>query len=238
MHAQTSVVTAQQLRKSFSWTPVLRDVTFQAGPGEAVGVFGPNGSGKTTLLRVFATLLRPNAGVLTLFDGDPNEAAPRRRIGFLGHDSLLYPDLTAEENLRFYGKAYRVRPLADRIDIQLKRVGLRRWRDTPIRYFSRGMEQRLAIARTLLHDPDLILLDEPHTGLDTAARNVLHDTLDQAVAHGKTVLLSSHDFARCRDLCTRAILLHRGRLVWESNGILPTAAQFAEIYAGATRQAP
>lgn len=238
MKMQTSVVTARQLRKSFSWTPVLRDVTFQAGPGEAVGVFGANGSGKTTLLRVFATLLRPNAGTLTLFGGDPSEDEPRRRIGFLGHDSFLYPDLTAEENLRFYGKAYRVRPLADRIDTQLQHVGLDRWRDTPMRYFSRGMEQRLAIARTLLHDPDLILLDEPHTGLDTEARNVLHDTLAQAVARGKTVMLSSHDFERCRDLCTRTILLHRGRLVWESNGLLPTAAQFAEIAAGATRQAP
>lgn len=238
MNTQTSVVTARQLRKSFSWTPVLHDVTFQAGPGEVVGVFGANGSGKTTLLRVFATLLRPNAGVLTLFDGDPNEDEPRRRIGFLGHDSFLYPDLTAEENLRFYGKAYRVHPLADRIDAQLQRAGLDRWRDTPMRYFSRGMEQRLAIARTLLHDPDLILLDEPHTGLDTEARNVLHDTLAQAVARGKTVMLSSHDFERCRDLCTRAILLHRGRLVWESNGLLPTAAQFAEISAGATRQVP
>ena len=238
MKTQTSVVTARQLRKSFSWTPVLHDVTFQAGPGEVVGVFGANGSGKTTLLRVFATLLRPNAGTLTLFGGDPNGNEPRRRIGFLGHDSFLYPDLTAEENLRFYGKAYRVHPLADRIDTQLQRVGLDRWRDTPMRYFSRGMEQRLAIARTLLHDPDLILLDEPHTGLDTEARNVLHDTLAQAVARGKTVMLSSHDFERCRDLCTRAILLHRGRLVWESNGLLPTAAQFAEISAGATRRAP
>lgn len=237
MNARISVVTARQLGKSFSWTPVLRDVTFQAGSGEAVGVFGANGSGKTTLLRVFATLLRPNAGVLTLFGENSSAEDARRRIGFLGHDSFLYPDLTAEENLRFYGKAYHVRPLADRIDTRLQRVGLARWRDTPVRYFSRGMEQRLAIARTLLHDPDLILLDEPHTGLDTAARNVLHDTLAQAVARSKTVLLSSHDFEYCRDLCTRAILLHRGRLVWESDGLLPTAAQFAEISAGATRQA-
>lgn len=235
MSAQTSVVAARRLRKSFSWTPVLDDVTFQVGPGETVGVFGPNGSGKTTLLRVFATLLRPNAGVLTLFGGNPDSEDARHRIGFLGHDSFLYPDLTAEENLRFYGKAYRVRPLADRIAAQLQRVGLDRWRHTPVRHFSRGMEQRLALARTLLHDPDLILLDEPHTGLDTAAQDVLHDALGQAAARGKTVMLSSHDFERCRDLCTRAVLLHRGRLIWESTGILPTVARFAEIYAESTR---
>ena len=235
MSAQTSVVAARRLRKSFSWTPVLDDVTFQAGPSETVGVFGPNGSGKTTLLRVFATLLRPNAGVLTLFGGNPDSEEARHRIGFLGHDSFLYPDLTAEENLRFYGKAYRVRPLADRIAAQLQHVGLDRWRHTPVRHFSRGMEQRLALARTLLHDPDLILLDEPHTGLDTAAQDVLHDALGQAAARGKTVMLSSHDFERCRDLCTRAVLLHRGRLTWESTGTLPTVARFAEIYAESTR---
>lgn len=235
MSAQTSVVAARRLRKSFSWTPVLNDVTFQVGPGETVGVFGPNGSGKTTLLRVFATLLRPNAGVLTLFGGNPDSEEARHRIGFLGHDSFLYPDLTAEENLRFYGKAYRVRPLADRIAAQLQHVGLDRWRHTPVRHFSRGMEQRLALARTLLHDPDLILLDEPHTSLDTAAQDVLHDALGQAAARGKTVMLSSHDFERCRGLCTRAVLLHRGRLTWESTGTLPTVARFAEIYAESTR---
>ena len=235
MSTRTSVVTARRLRKSFSWTPVLDDVTFQVGPGETVGIFGPNGSGKTTLLRVFATLLRPNVGVLTLFGGNPDSEDARHRIGFLGHDSFLYPDLTAEENLCFYGKAYRVRPLADRIAAQLQRVGLDRWRHTPVRHFSRGMEQRLALARTLLHDPDLILLDEPHTSLDTAAQDVLHDALGQAAARGKTVMLSSHDFERCRDLCTRAILLHRGRLTWESTGTLPTVARFAEIYAESTR---
>ena len=235
MSTRTSVVTARRLRKSFSWTPVLDDVTFQVGPGETVGVFGPNGSGKTTLLRVFATLLRPNAGVLTLFGGNPDSEEARHRIGFLGHDSFLYPDLTAEENLLFYGKAYRVRPLADRIAAQLQHVGLDRWRHTPVRHFSRGMEQRLALARTLLHDPDLILLDEPHTSLDTAAQDVLHDALGQAAARGKTVMLSSHDFERCRDLCTRAVLLHRGRLTWESTGTLPTVARFAEIYAESTR---
>ena len=235
MSAQTSVVAARRLRKSFSWTPVLDDVTFQVEPGETVGVFGPNGSGKTTLLRVFATLLRPNAGVLTLFGGNPDSEDARHRIGFLGHDSFLYPDLTAEENLRFYGKAYRVRPLADRIAAQLQHVGLDRWRHTPVRHFSRGMEQRLALARTLLHDPDLILLDEPHTSLDTAAQDVLHDALGQAAARGKTVMLSSHDFERCRDLCTRAVLLHCGRLTWESHGTLPTVARFAEIYAESTR---
>ena len=235
MSARTSVVAARRLRKSFSWTPVLDDVTFQVGPGETVGVFGPNGSGKTTLLRVFATLLRPNAGVLILFGGNPDSEEVRHRIGFLGHDSFLYPDLTAEENLLFYGKAYRVRPLADRIAAQLQRVGLDRWRHTPVRHFSRGMEQRLALARTLLHDPDLILLDEPHTGLDTAAQDVLHDALGQAAARGKTVMLSSHDFERCRDLCTRVVLLHCGRLTWESHGTLPTVARFAEIYAESTR---
>lgn len=231
----TSVVAARRLQKSFSWIPVLSDISCRVGPAEAVGVFGPNGAGKTTLLRVFATLLRPNAGVLTLFDADPFSREVRRRIGFLGHDSSVYPDLTPEENLRFYGRAYRVRALADRIPAELERVGLQDWRHTAVRHFSRGMEQRLGLARVFLHDPDLILLDEPHTGLDDTARTVLHASLTHAVAHSKTVILSSHDFEHCRELCTRAVLLHHGRVVWQSSGALPTAVEFGDIYTEYTR---
>src|SRR5262249_7046297 len=119
--------------------------------------------GKTTFLRILATLLQPSAGQLRLFGHPPTSAVIRRRLGFLGHDSLLYPDLTPEENLTFYGRAYRLGNVTARIDALLTQVGLQQWRHPPVRVFSRGMEQRLSLARTLLHDPELLLLDEPRT---------------------------------------------------------------------------
>ena len=231
----TWVVEAQNLRRTFAWTPVLSDVSCRIAPAEVVGVFGPNGAGKTTLLRLLATLLTPTAGRLSLFGSDASELAVRRKIGFLGHESYLYPDLTPEENLTFYGKAYQLPNLTDRIAQQLESVGLRDWRTMPVRYFSRGMEQRLSLARALLHAPDLFLLDEPDTGLDPRGLSTLHDTLAQAKDRKKTVILTSHDFARSRELCTRALILHRGRIVWQSEAAMPSPQEFAELYTACTR---
>ena len=152
------------------------------------------------------------------------------QIGFLGHDSFLYPDLTPEENLTFYGKAYHLPNLADRIAERLEQVGLQDWRTTPVRHFSRGMEQRLGLARALFHEPDLLLLDEPYTGLDTQAVAILDDTLTDAKAQGKTVVLTSHDFDQSRELLSQVIILHRGHIAWQSADALPSAQEFIEIY--------
>ena len=231
----TWVVEAQNLHKTFAWTPVLSDISCRIAPAEVVGIFGPNGAGKTTLLRLLATLLNPTSGSLTLFGSASSELAVRRKIGFLGHESYLYPDLTPEENLTFYGKAYQVPNLKDRIAQQLEHVGLRDWRTMPVRYFSRGMEQRLGLARALLHAPDLLLLDEPDTGLDPRGLATLHATLAEEKDRAKTVLLTSHDFERTRELCTRALILHRGRIAWQSEATLPSAQEFAELYTACTR---
>ena len=231
------VIEAHNLQKTFAWTPVLNSITCCIRPGAAVGIFGPNGAGKTTLLRLFATLLRPTAGTLTLFGVDPLDPAIRRKIGFLGHDSFLYPDLTPEENLTFYGKAYGLPNLADRINERLEQVGLQDWRTTPVRHFSRGMEQRLGLARSLLHEPGLLLLDEPYTGLDTQAVAILDDTLTNAKARGKTVVLTSHDFDQSRQLLSQAIMLHRGQIAWQSDrDALPSAQEFTEIYHSCTQR--
>ena len=200
-----------------------------------VGIFGPNGAGKTTLLRLLATLLTPTAGRLTLFGSAASELTVRRKIGFLGHESYLYPDLTPEENLTFYGKAYQVPNLKDRIAQQLEYVGLQNWRTMPVRYFSRGMEQRLSLARALLHAPDLFLLDEPDTGLDPRGLSTLHATLARAKDRKKTVMLTSHDFERNRELYTRALILHRGRIAWQSEATLPSPQEFVELYTACTR---
>ena len=178
------VIEAQDLVKRFAWTPVLNGITCQVAAGETVAVFGPNGVGKTTLIKVLATVLKPSAGRLRLFDGQFTGKELRRHIGFLSHESFLYPDLTPLENLLFYGKIYSLSDLSVRIDALLERVGLVDWKNVPVRTFSRGMEQRLALARTLLHDPDLVLLDEPYTGLDPQAVAVLQTLLVQIKAKG------------------------------------------------------
>jgi heme exporter protein A len=224
------VVEAENLRKTFSWTAVLHGVSCHIGAGEVVGVFGPNGAGKTTFLRLLATLLKPSEGVLRLFGKAPHGPQVRRRLGFLGHESFLYPDLTPDENLTFYGRAYGLTNLRARTDARLEQVGLRDWRDTPVRTFSRGMEQRLALARALLHEPDLLLLDEPYAGLDSRGVSMLQAALADVKAQGKTVVLTTHDFALGLELCDRALIFQGGRIVWQSTARVPTLQEFVEIY--------
>ncbi|MBI3801533.1 MAG: heme ABC exporter ATP-binding protein CcmA [Deltaproteobacteria bacterium] len=226
----TWVVEAENVQKTFAWVPVLQGISCRIGGGEVVGIFGPNGAGKTTFLRLLATLLKPSGGTLRLFGRAPHEPAVRRRLGFLGHDSFLYPDLTPIENLTFYGRAYGLSQVEARISTALEQIGLRDWGNTPVRTFSRGMEQRLALARTLLHEPDLLLLDEPHTGLDSLGVTTLQTTLARAKEQGKTVVLTTHDFALGLELCDRALILHHGRLSWQSAGRLPSVQEFIDIY--------
>jgi heme exporter protein A len=229
------IVDAQKVGKTFAWTPVLHEVSCQVRAGEIVSFFGPNGAGKTTLLRILATLLQPTAGAVRLFGLSAADPAARRQLGFLGHESFLYPDLTPVENLTFYGRAYRVTNAPAKIEALLEQVGLYQWRQTPVRVFSRGMEQRLSLARTLLHDPDLLLLDEPYTGLDTQGINTLQAVLVRGKEAGKTIVLTTHDFHLGLELGTRAFILHRGRIAWESTGQLPPVREFTEIYHATTQ---
>lgn len=226
----TKVIEAEEVQKTFSWTPVLQGVSCQIDVGEIVSIFGPNGAGKTTFLRILATLLQPSGGRLRLFNQSPTSAAVRRRLGFLGHESFLYPDLTPEENLTFYGRAYQLENIATRIDAVLEAVGLQPWRKTPVRIFSRGMEQRLSLARAILHDPDLLLLDEPYTGLDARGVTTLQDVLATAKERGKTVVLTTHDFALGLNISSQALILHRGRILWESHRQVPSVPEFIELY--------
>lgn len=229
------IIEAENVCKTFAWTPVLQGVSCRIHTGEIVCLFGPNGAGKTTLLRMLATLLQPTSGALRLFGQPPTSAAVRRRLGFLGHESFLYPDLTPIENLTFYSRAYQLTNGAQRIDHVLERVGLQQWRDTPMRVFSRGMEQRLSLARTLLHEPDLFLLDEPYTGLDARGIAILQAELATVQEQGKTVVLTTHDVALGLDIASRALILHRGRIAWESTAQLPTAQEFSTIYQQSTQ---
>ena len=212
----SGVIEACGLSRRFAGVHAVEGLDLQVEAGEAVALFGPNGAGKTTLLRMLATLLRPTRGDLRLFGRSVSDGGTyaRRRIGFLSHHSFLYPDLTPTENLEFYARMFRVATPAERVHHLLNQVGLLGWAHRPVRTLSRGLEQRCALARALLHEPDLLLMDEPFTGLDVDAGNMLRDMLRQAHTGGTTLLLTTHDLTQGLALCRRAIILVRGRLVW------------------------
>jgi heme exporter protein A len=171
----------------------LRDVSFDLAAGETLVVFGPNGAGKTTLLRMLATLLRPHAGeVRVLGSSLPGDGyAVRGRIGFLGHEPLLYRELSGRENLRFHARLHAVATPADRVEEVLEAVGMAARADDPVAELSRGMVQRLAVARAVLHEPELLLLDEPLANLDPAAVAQVQPLI--GAASGRTRVLTSHD---------------------------------------------
>jgi heme exporter protein A len=206
------MITVKKLVKRFGLKTVLRGVDFEVQPGEFVALLGPNGAGKTTFLRILASLSRPSIGEVRVAGFRlPNEAAAvRARLGVVSHLPLLYGDLSAEENLRFYGRMYGIVDLEPRITEVLEMVGLDARRKDLVRTFSRGMQQRLAIGRAVLHDPDVMLFDEPYTGLDQDASSMLDEVLKTVAAQGRTVVMTSHDLARAEDLATRFDILSRG----------------------------
>jgi heme exporter protein A len=208
------MIEVRNLIKRFGPKVVLRGLNFDVQAGEFVALLGPNGAGKTTFLRILASLSRQTLGDVQVagYYLPHHAAAVRRRLGVVSHMPLLYGDLTAEENLLFYGRMYAVADLDRRIGEVLETVGLASRRKDLVRTFSRGMQQRLAIARAVLHDPEVLLLDEPHTGLDQDACAMLDDVLRHVAARGRTVVMTSHDLARAQELATRFDVLTRGKI--------------------------
>ena len=206
------MITVKKLVKRFGLKTVLRGLDFEVQPGEFVALLGPNGAGKTTFLRVLASLSRPSLGEVQVAGYRlPHEAAQvRARLGVVSHLPLLYGDLTAEENLRFYARMYNIEDAESRITEVLEMVGLENRRRDLVRTYSRGMQQRLAIGRAVLHDPDVMLFDEPYTGLDQDASSMLDDVLKTVAVEGRTVVMTSHDLARAEELATRFDVLSRG----------------------------
>jgi heme exporter protein A len=207
----------EHVTKRFGRAAALHDVTLAVGAGEAALLLGPNGAGKTTLLRCASTLLRPQRGTVRIagLDAATHGAAVRRKLAVLGHESFLYPDLSPLENLAFYAQLYRVAEPETRVAALVDRLGLRGWANRPVRTLSRGLVQRCALARVLLHDPELLLLDEPFTGLDAEARDLLGTVLREAHARGTAILMSTHELELGLALCQRALVLAGGRLAWQ-----------------------
>jgi len=213
---------ARDVRKTFEFKPVLRGVSLSIPAGATVALLGPNGAGKTTLLRILATLARPNAGEVRIdsLDLRRDAQAIRGRIGYLGHQPLLYEELTAEENLDFFARMYGVQNRQARMGALLERMGLGAKAKDRVRDLSRGQTQRLALARALLHEPRLLLLDEPDAGLDEQGIALLEEILRERAAAGQTAIFTTHDLAWGLRVASRAVALVAGRVTYDGTSAL------------------
>ncbi len=219
---------AEGLRHAFGSVRALEDVSFTLRAGETLAVFGPNGAGKTTLLKVLAGLIRPHAGHARVEGG-------RRAVGWIGHQPQLYGHLTVRENLRFWASLYDVpaAAAARRQAVLLARLGLDEYGERPVRTLSRGLLQRAAIARALIHDPRVLLLDEPFTGLDRTAAAEFRRLLAEEAAAGRATVLVTHNVEEGTELATEVAFMRAGRFV----GREPRAGRGADAIAEAYRRA-
>lgn len=213
------MIEVQSVIKAFGNRPILKGVNLNVAGGEFLTLVGPNGAGKTTLMNIISTLSRPTAGRVRVagFDLAHDALAARRQIGMVSHKTLLYDDLSAGQNLRFFARLYDVPDSQARIEGLLRQVGLWGRRNDPVRTFSRGMQQRLAIARALLHDPPVVLLDEPDTGLDQHSAASLGDWLGQAGVARRTVLMTTHNLERALTWGHRVAILANGRIAFQAD---------------------
>lgn len=209
-----AAVSINQIWKFYGDFAALRDITLEIPPGTCTALLGRNGAGKTTLLRIVAGLSRAAKGTVSIFGNDVRKEKTRARIGVLGHAIGIYDEMSANENLRLFANLYGVADANAAAAKWLERVGLERVANGVVREFSRGMRQRLAVARAFLHDPDILLLDEPFTALDDKAVAVLQSVLRQGLAEGRTVLMSTHQLREALELATHVALINRGRLAF------------------------
>ena len=224
-------VAAEGVWKFYGDYPALRDVILHAEPGQCLALIGRNGAGKTTLLRIIAGFSKAGRGQVRIFGNDPRETETRRRVGFLGHGISVYDELSALENLTLFGRLYNL-PAPRKTAMEwLERTGLERAKDGLVREFSRGMRQRLAVARAFLHQPSVLLLDEPFTALDDRAIAVLQRLLKQALGEGRTVILSTHQLREALELATHVALLNRGTIAFHGERTTEMVSDPGWVYA-------
>jgi heme ABC exporter ATP-binding subunit CcmA len=214
MSAPASALEIDHVWKFYGDFPALRDVGLRIEAGSVVALLGRNGAGKTTLLRILAGLSKPSRGAVRIHGAEAREQATRRRIGVLGHSISLYDELSAFENLVMFGNLYGLKDAGARAGQMLERVGLARVRDGLAREFSRGMRQRLAVARAFLHDPEILLLDEPFTSLDDRAIAVLQSMLREMHDQGRTIVMSTHQLREALELASHVALIQRGQIAY------------------------
>ena len=209
-----AAIETKKLSKVFGTRRAVDGVSIEVPQGAFLSIFGPNGAGKTTLLRVLSTLARASSGSAKLMGVDIKEEPDKARdhIGLISHNSMLYPDLTAEQNLMIYARLYGVANPKARVMELLEAVELKHRRLDVVRTFSRGMTQRLSIARALVHDPDVVFLDEPYSGLDPHAVEIFDELIEQQ-REGRTFVMVSHDLQKGFAMCTHALVLAKGRVV-------------------------
>jgi heme exporter protein A len=252
------MIELRKLTKAFGRKIALRGLDLRVAPGESLVIYGPNGAGKTTLIRILSSLSRPTSGSVHIggLELKTHAEGIRRHLGVVSHAPLLYDSLTAEENLRFFGRLYSVKHLEARVTLLLEQVGLAARRQDLVRIFSRGMTQRLSIARALLHDPEILLLDEPDTGLDPQAAEMLHrllaelsgrslgplpDAADRppdvtasstggAGGGARTIVTVTHNLERGLALADRVVILANGRIVHDAPAGTLTASELRPLY--------
>jgi len=226
-----NAVAVEGVWKYYGDFPALRDVQLSAEPGACLALIGRNGAGKTTLLRTIAGFSRPGKGRIAIFGHSPRDTQTRRLMGFIGHGISVYDELSALENLTLFGKLYGLAdPQRAALD-WLERTGLERVKDGLVREFSRGMRQRLAVARAFLHGPQVLLLDEPFTALDDRAIAVLQRLLREALAEGKTIVMSTHQLREALELATHVALLNRGKVAFHGARTAEMLADPGWVYA-------
>jgi heme exporter protein A len=230
--ASPCAIEVQGLAKSFGERQALRGIDLRVSRGEHLVIFGPNGAGKTTLVKILSTLAKPSAGSAWL-DGiniRDKPAQVRRLISLVGHQTFLYDDLTVYENLRFYGRMFDVPELEAKISEVLSWVKLEPRRHDRVGTLSHGLQQRASIARAVLHNPSILLLDEPEVGLDPQASNVVRDLLASINSGSRTVVMTTHNLERGLELGDRVIILDRGRVVYQAARHEVDAANFKRVY--------
>lgn len=233
-----TIIEIENLSKAYGFLPVLKQFSLTVQRGQFVALLGPNGSGKSTLLKMIAGLSKPTAGIIRIGGWEiPKEADNvRAQIGMVSHKALLYENLTAWENLAFFAKLYNLKDTAS-IEKLLERVGLSKRAHSLVRTFSRGMQQRLSIARALLHNPHVLLFDEPYTGLDQDASSVLDGLLQEAQNEGRTIIMTTHELDRAARLAERILIISKGKLGYDGAGGMPPheiSALYTEITGAAT----
>ena len=232
MEDKNFIFEAENINKYFGRFRVLCDVDLKLREGQFLTIFGANGAGKTTLLKIIATLLKPNSGNIYINGIDINKDSEKLRkdIGFISHNTFLYNALTAYENLKLFGMLYNIKNSDEQIKYVLNKVGLLRRSSEAIRNFSRGMHQRLAVARAFLHNPSLLLLDEPYTGLDQKASTVLNQILKNLHDEGKTAIITTHNIEQGLEIADKVAVLSKGYVVYEKSKNKINIDEFKKLY--------